>query len=53
MVIRVIDNSIIVDGASQYVIYDISGKKLGMVGSLERGVYIVVADGISRKVVIR
>lgn len=53
MVIRVINNSIIVDGASQYAIYDISGKKLGMVGSLERGVYIVVADGISRKVVIR
>jgi hypothetical protein len=34
-------------------VYTLNGQSLGMVESLERGVYIVVADGVSKKIVVK
>ena len=51
--IRLIGNSLIVEGAESYAVYALSGQCLGKVESLERGVYIVVADGVSKKIVVK
>ena len=51
--IRLIGNSLIVEGAESYVVYALSGQSLGKVESLERGVYIVVADGVSKRIVVK
>ena len=51
--IRLIGNRLIVEGADDYAVYALSGQCLGMVESLERGVYIVVADGVSKKIVVK
>lgn len=51
--IRLIGNAFIVEGAESYAVYALSGQNLGKVESLERGVYIVVADGVSKKIVVK
>ena len=51
--IRLIGNSLIVEGAESYAVYALSGQCLGKVESLERGVYIVVVDGVSKKIVVK
>jgi hypothetical protein len=51
--IRLIGNSLIVEGAENYAVYAFSGQCLGMVESLERGVNIVVVDGVSKKIVVK
>ena len=51
--VRLIGNTIVVEGTDNYFVYSISGQCLGKVESLERGVYIVVADGVSKKIVVK
>ena len=51
--IRLIGNRLIVEGADDYAVYTLSGQCLGKVESLEKGVYIVVADGVSKKIVVK
>ena len=51
--IRLIGNSLIVEGAESYAVYALSGQCLGKVESLERGIYIVVANGNSYKVIAK
>jgi len=51
--IRLIGNSLIVEGAESYAVYALSGQCLGKAESLERGLYIVVADGVSKKIVVK
>ena len=51
--VRLIGNSLIVEGTESYAVYALSGQCLGMVESLERGVYIVVADGVSKRIVVK
>ena len=51
--IRLIGNSLIVEGAESYAVYALSGQCLGKAESLERGVYIVVADGVSKRIVVK
>lgn len=51
--IRLTGNRLTVEGADDYAVYAISGQSLGKVESLERGVYVVVADGESKKIVVK
>ena len=51
--IHLIGNSLIVEGAESYAVYALRGQCLGMVESLERGLYIVVADGVSKRIVVK
>jgi hypothetical protein len=51
--IRLIGNRLTVEGVDDYAVYAISGQSLGKVESLERGVYVVVADGESKKIVVK
>ena len=51
--VRSVGNSIIVTGTDNYTVYSISGQSLGKVTNVERGIYIVVAEGKSYKVAIK
>jgi len=51
--VRLIGNNIVVEGADDYTVYSVSGQNLGKVESVERGVYIVVVNGKSYKVVAK
>jgi hypothetical protein len=51
--VRLIGNRIVVEGADDYTVYSISGQNLGKVESVERGIYIVVVNGKSFKVVAK
>ena len=51
--IRLVGNRLVVEGADSYSVYAVNGQCLGMVESLERGVYIVVADGVREKIIVR
>jgi hypothetical protein len=51
--IRLIGNRLVVENTDDYAVYTLNGQSLGMVESLERGVYIVVADGVSKKIVVK
>ena len=51
--VRLIGNTIVVEGTDNYFVYSISGQCLGKVESLERGLYIVVADGVSKSIVVK
>ena len=51
--VRPIGNNIVVTGTDNYTVYSISGQSLGKVTSVERGIYIVVAEGKSYKVAIK
>lgn len=51
--IRVVGNKLIVSGVIKYEVYDYYGKNLGKVESLGRGMYVVLAEGKSYKIVVR
>ena len=51
--VRLIGNNIVVEGADDYTVYSISGQNLGKVESVERGIYIVVVNGKSYKIVAK
>lgn len=51
--VRSVGSFIIVSGTDYYTVYSISGQSLGKVTSVERGVYIVVAEGKNYKVVAK
>jgi hypothetical protein len=51
--VRLIGNEIAVEGADDYTVYSVSGQNLGKVESVERGIYIVVVNGKSFKVVAK
>ena len=51
--VRLIGNRVVVEGADDYTVYSISGQNLGKVESVERGIYIVVVNGKSFKVVAK
>jgi hypothetical protein len=51
--IRLMGNRLVVEGADSYSVYAVNGQCLGMVESLERGIYIVVADGVREKIIVR
>lgn len=51
--VRSVGSFIIVTGTDYYTVYSISGQSLGKVTSVERGVYIVVAEGKNYKVVAK
>ena len=49
--VRISNNKIVVEGTDNYIIYSISGQNLGKTESVEKGIYIVVVNGKSYKVV--
>ena len=51
--VRLIGNRVVVEGADDYTVYSVSGQNLGKVESVERGIYIVVVNGKSYKVVAK
>jgi hypothetical protein len=51
--VRLIGNEIAVEGADDYTVYSISGQNLGKAESVERGIYIVVANGKCYKVIAK
>ena len=51
--IRLTGNRLIVENTDDYAVYALSGQCLGKVESLERGIYVVVADGVSKKIVVK
>lgn len=51
--VRFIGNTIVVEGTDDYTVYTISGRNIGKVESVERGIYIVVANGNSYKVIAK
>ena len=51
--VRLIGNRVVVEGADDYTVYSISGQNLGKAESVERGIYIVVVNGKSYKVVAK
>jgi hypothetical protein len=51
--IRLVGNRLVVENTDDYAVYTLNGQSLGMVESLERGVYIVVADGVNQKIVVK
>ena len=51
--VRLIGNRVVVEGADDYTVYSILGQNLGKVESVERGIYIVVVNGKSYKVVAK
>ena len=50
---RVIDRRIIVDGASSFDVYSITGAKVDAKSTLEPGIYVVKANGKSAKVLVK
>ena len=50
---RVIDRRIIVDGASEFEVYSITGAKVEAKSILEPGIYVVKANGKSAKVIVK
>lgn len=51
--VRVVGSHIEVDGAPSYEVYNLSGRKVPASSSLTPGVYIVVANGESQKVLVK
>jgi len=51
--VRLIGNEIVVEGADDYTVYSINGQNLGKVERVERGIYIVVVNGKSYKVIVK
>lgn len=51
--VRVVNGTLVVTGASDYLVYDLAGKCMGKPERLERGIYIVVADGNSYKMIVK
>ena len=51
--VRVVNGTLVVTGASDYLVYDFAGKCMGKPERLERGIYIVVADGNSYKMIVK
>lgn len=51
--VRVVGSHIEVDGAPSYEVYSLSGRKVPASSSLTPGVYIVVANGESQKVLVK
>jgi len=51
--VRFIGNTIVVEGTDDYTVYTVSGRNIGKVESVERGIYIVVANGNSYKVIAK
>lgn len=51
--VRVVGGVIVVEGTTDYEVYSVDGKYLGRTTPLARGIYIVVANGKSYKVVIK
>ena len=51
--VRVVNGTLVVTGASDYLVYDFAGKCMGKPECLERGIYIVVADGNSYKMIVK
>ena len=51
--VRIFGSSIVVEGADDYTVYSISGQNLGKVERVERGIYIVVVNGKSYKVIAK
>ena len=49
--VRMNNNKIVVEGTDNYIIYSISGQNLGKTESVEKGIYIVVVNGKSYKVI--
>ena len=49
--IRFVGNAIVVDGTDDYTVYSISGQNLGKVTNVDSGIYIIVADGKSYKLI--
>lgn len=44
---------LVVSGAEKYEVYDYLGRNLGETEHLERGAYIVLADGKSFKLIVK
>ena len=51
--VRLIGNEIVVDGADEYTVFSITGQNLGKVTSVKRGIYIVVVNDKSYKVIAK
>ena len=51
--IKVVDHRLVVEGATDYVVYSISGKYLGEATYLETGYYIVVVENRRYKVIVK
>ena len=51
--VRLIGNEIVVEVADDYTVYSINGQNLGKVERVERGIYIVVVNGKSYKVIAK
>ena len=51
--VRIADGRVEVVGASSCAVYDLSGRRMPEGVRLTRGVYVVVADGVARRVSIR
>lgn len=50
--IRVVNGDIVVTGANNVAVYTLDGRRVGTTG-LSTGVYIVNADGVSSKVLVK
>lgn len=51
--VRINGNEIVVEGTDNYTVYSIAGQSLGKVVSVEKGIYIVVVNGKSYKVIAK
>lgn len=51
--VYVVENMLVVSGAKKYEVYDYLGRNLGETEHLERGAYIVLADGKSFKLIVK
>jgi hypothetical protein len=51
--VRLIGNRVVVEEADDYTVYSINGQNLGKVERVERGIYIVVVNGKSYKVIVK
>ncbi len=51
--VRIVDGRVYVDGASQFSIYSITGKKLPSNTMLTAGFYIIQANGMNKKILVK
>ena len=49
--VKVVDRSIVVDGCHDFQVYSLDGKMCGS-ENLQPGIYVVRADGTTRKVIV-
>jgi hypothetical protein len=50
--IKVVGNGIVVEGTDEYAVYDLRGMRYYHTDNLPRGIFVVVTDGVSKRVYI-